>query len=476
MRHAPLPVSILALAFVTAAASAQSTGWHAMRDGGPAHARFVPEVAGMATDTLRGRAVLYRPTLAPRTWELIAGTWRPIPTANLPPAPPVFNDFALTFDANRGVTILALGFAQGIVELWEYDGVDWTRSSNPPPPLSTTLISPRVSTIVHDPVRNQLVLIYAESIPSGPFSSREVLGMRVRDAQGRWSSQTFTNFNVSTVNGAIPRGAVTYHAGLQAIVYLPFDTFDFQAWNGTSWQTVAATGTGISVTSLPKSGFASGYDDTTDRLVVFGGSRSGNEVPDTFAWERSSGRWSRQATTRRPIATRDPVMTAAPGGGVLVAGGFECPRPQPCRIVTPAVWRLGVVTGTTTAIGPGCAGSAGIPTMTPRNQPTLGGRFDLDLTSLPAAPTTLTLGLIGVPSPPVPLAAAGMPGCSLRLTIHASLLLGTTPNSATWSLTIPDVGDLLGLSFDVQAAVTDAAANAGGLVMSNALRATVGMR
>lgn len=467
---------LLSAAIAIADSRAQTTGWHPMRHGGPAHGRFVPEQAGMVTDTARGRVVVYRPSTSPRTWELDNGTWQSVTTATQPTTPPVFDDFALAFDATQNVTVLAVGLAQGVVELWEYDGVDWTRSNNPPPPLSTTLNSPRVSTMVHDPVRDQLVLIYAESIPTGPFSSRPVLGMRIRDGQGNWTSRTATQFTVVSEGGAIPRGAVTYHGGLQAIVYLSFDTFAFQRWDGTNWQSVGASSVGLSITSMPSTGFASGWDGTTDRLVVFGGTRSGTEMTDTFVWDRTSGRWSRLATSRRPTATRHAAIAPAPGGGLLVAGGFECPRPIPCRMVSPAVWRLGVVEGTTTPIGPGCPGTAGVPTLTARHQPTVGGRFDIDFSSLPASPTTLTVGLIGVPSPPIPLAAAGMPGCALRLGIHASAVIGATPNRATWSITIPDLGDLLGFTFDLQAAVTDPGANAGGLVMTNAVRATVGMR
>jgi len=474
----PTPVLLILAAVVLPAEQliAQTSGWHPMRDAGPSHGRFVPEQAGMVTDTARERVVVYRPSTSPRTWELANGAWQAVATATQPPTPPVFDDFALAFDAARSVTVLAIGLSQGVVELWDYDGVDWTRSNNPPPPLSTTLISPRVSTMVHDPIRDQLVLIYAESIPTGPFSSRPVLGMRIRDGQGNWTSQTATQFTVVGENGAIPRGAVTYHGGLQAIVYLPFDSFGFQRWDGANWQAVGATSAGLSITSMPSTGFASGWDDTTDRLLVFGGTRSGTETTDTFAWDRTNGRWSRLTTSRRPTATRYPAMAQAPGGGLLVAGGFECPRPNPCRIVAPSVWRIGVVDGTTAPIGPGCSGTAGIPTLTPRNRPTVGGRFDIDFSSLPTAPTTLTVGLIGVPSPPIPLAAAGMPGCALRLGIHASIALGATPNRATWSITIPDLGDLLGFTFDLQAAVTDPGANAGGLVMTNAVRATVGMR
>lgn len=476
MNAHPAALLLLVATLTMADGSAQTSGWHPMRDGGPTHGRFVPEQAGMVTDTARGRVIVYRPSTTPGTWEFYGDAWRAVSTATQPTTPPVFDDFALAYDAVRSVTVLAIGLRQGVVELWEYDGVDWSQSNNPPPPLTTTLNSPRVSTLVHDPVRDQLVLIYAESIPTGPFSSRPVLGMRIRDGQGSWTSRTATQFTVISENGAIPRGAVTYHGGLQAIVYLPFDTFAFQRWDGAGWQTVSASSAGLSITSMPSTGFASGWDDTTDRLVVFGGTRSGTEMTDTFAWDPANSRWSRLASTRRPLATRLPVMAPAPGGGLLVAGGFECPRPNPCRIVAPAVWRFGVVDGTTTPIGPGCAGTAGIPTLTARNRPTIGGRFDIDFSSLPASPTTLTVGLIGVPSPPIPLAAIGMPGCTLRLGIHASATLGATPNRATWSITIPDLGDLLGFTFDLQAAVTDPGANAGGLVMTNAVRATVGMR
>lgn len=131
--------------------------------------------------------------------------------------------------------------------------------------------------------------------------------------------------------------------------------------------------------------------------------------------------------------------------------------------------------------GAGCAGSNGVPTLVPNSE---GARvaeaLGVDLVNLP--PFAPAFGVLGLNDStwsgnalPMSLAPFGMPGCSLFVSADATRPL-PTGSSATvrWVEPLPFLPQLLGVDVFGQAFVLDPSANAIGMTMSNASRATIG--
>jgi hypothetical protein len=76
----------------------------------------------------------------------------------------------------------------------------------------------------------------------------------------------------------------------------------------------------------------------------------------------------------------------------------------------------------------------------------------------------------------VSLAAVGMPGCDLLLPPDIVEFRAALAGAAEWTLTIPNTPALAGAPFYQQAFVLDAAANALGLIASNGIAVTPGIR
>jgi len=135
--------------------------------------------------------------------------------------------------------------------------------------------------------------------------------------------------------------------------------------------------------------------------------------------------------------------------------------------------------GTFTLFGAGCAGSLGVPLLQDfQSRAAIGGTFQMSLSGLP-----LNVGAIGYGfsntlwgSVPLPadLTGAGLPGCFLLVDpVQIDLVFGSG-GSATWGMFLPDGAGLMGLEFYAQGASLDPAANAAGIVMSNAGHGCIG--
>lgn len=142
-----------------------------------------------------------------------------------------------------------------------------------------------------------------------------------------------------------------------------------------------------------------------------------------------------------------------------------------------ALWRSSWI-----AFGTGCSGTAGIPSLRAVGpmRPDLGSTFVTEVGGMPTA-AGAAVGVLGLSSVlsngnnlPLDLAPLGMPGCVQLVSADALALLGAANGRASWPLTVPAQGALLGLSFHQQALVPDPGANLAGLLASNAGRGVLG--
>jgi alpha-tubulin suppressor-like RCC1 family protein len=177
---------------------------------------------------------------------------------------------------------------------------------------------------------------------------------------------------------------------------------------------------------------------------------------DYVAWRRSDGA---VGACGRVSYREDIVPPLAPGTSYLRLGGR-------CAIVGPE--------STYVSFAPGCAGSHPPARLVPRDTPFVGHRLEVEVFHLPANIALMTMGWQQLASP-VSLAAVGMPGCFQQISVDAAAAIVGQANSAVWNLPIPDLPDLVGVTFYNQALVLDPAApNALGAVVSDAAKAVVG--
>jgi ELWxxDGT repeat protein len=136
----------------------------------------------------------------------------------------------------------------------------------------------------------------------------------------------------------------------------------------------------------------------------------------------------------------------------------------------PFVFDTGVLASTATT-GLPCGGLALTTTI-----PHLDSTVTLTTGFIPVtAPLSLCFLSLSRYAPPLDLAAAGMPGCTLHCPLDAvTLLPATTTGSAVSTLGIPDDPALLGLEVHAQSASFVPGVNAFGAITSNGVTMTIG--
>jgi hypothetical protein len=129
--------------------------------------------------------------------------------------------------------------------------------------------------------------------------------------------------------------------------------------------------------------------------------------------------------------------------------------------------------------GRGCSGSLGVPSLVLTSPlPRIGQTFIVRADSLPLSMAFMLFGLSNLSFAagplPLPLGAAGMPGCDLRVSVDLADFQSGTAGSATFSITVPSSTALVGFVFHQQALVPDPGTNPFGAVMSDATTVVVG--
>ncbi len=142
--------------------------------------------------------------------------------------------------------------------------------------------------------------------------------------------------------------------------------------------------------------------------------------------------------------------------------------------------QLSAQTATYTAYGSGCVGSTGtVPVLVNDNGslPRIGKIFIQRLDLYTGTP----LPLLGVSNTawnglalPFDLSVIGMPGCQMLTSGDAQLRVLAIGSATLVAITIPNDPALLGKTFYCQSVFTDVLANPFGVVLSNAVAATIG--
>ncbi|MBK8980041.1 MAG: hypothetical protein IPM29_29425 [Planctomycetes bacterium] len=426
-----------------------------------------------------------------------------------------------TFDSARGETVLFGGevFFSFSNETWVYDGNDWTRKSPSTSPRGRAEAAMVMKPDATNPA-NGVVWLYGGNAGGGPF------GGPANDETWEWNGSNWRMLSPAATPGGLTRAASAYDASRGVMVVYgglsdsAFPIANDAVWefDGNTWtQNVGATGPG------PREGSAMCHDAARGRIVMFGGvDPQIGGFGDT--WEYDGTSW-----TRLPVSVGSPgprtrssmvydshrnvcllyggqdptngnilndvwqfdgsVWTQLGSSGITAravpAAAFDADREHTVlfggidsRFQTNAeTWEYGARWD---AFGAGCSGSAGTVALDLVRRPVLGENFVLAMSNLNASATTafLAFGVSdsswGASSLPFDLTPFGLTGCTLYVSLDVVAGTSASAGSATFSLPIPVVANLVGLRAFNQAFAPDAGHNPAGVVTSNAGTAVVG--
>lgn len=373
-----------------------------------------------------------------QTWLFDGTDWTQAAPLTVPPARVAH---ATAYDEQRARLVMFGGIpaAGGVIgDTWEWDGVDWT--------LVTPAQSPSP--------RRSYAMSYC------PVLGKVVLwgGYGTADLNDTWTWDGVNWAQITTAHSPSPRRATDMARDPATGGLLLFSGYqqanDTWLFDGTDWlqQSPATSPTARYDHSMVT-------DTARGRIVMFGGPG----IADTWEWDGTN--WLNRTPATTPAARSDTYLA------------YDFVREQVLMfgsVAAPETWRYAPVQAAQVTIsGSGCAGTLSTaPALTTNERPWLDSAFHVDMGPVPTntiglmlwglSDTTSSLGPL-----PLPLAAIGMPGCVLQVDpvlIDAFLAAGQT---ATWTLTIPNAPQLLGVAIYSQGAAFDQGANAFGLIVAN---------
>ncbi len=247
----------------------------------------LPPLTGhaMATDTVRGRVVLFGggysgSAAIDDTWEWDGSTWtyRSVATRPSPRSGP-----AMAFDSVRGRTVLFGGRSRtGILaDTWEWDGTAWTQlapGASPPPRQGHGM--------VFDSARNRIVLFGGYSGSAGIYLSDTwewdgATWTQVFPAQSPSPRETPLAFDAA-------RSRTVLFGGTSSNGTFMGDTWE---WDGTNWLQRTPT-----QAPFARHARAMAFDPQRSRVVLCSGGGSGLPGADTWEWDGTN--WTLRNTNQ----------------------------------------------------------------------------------------------------------------------------------------------------------------------------------
>jgi Galactose oxidase, central domain len=452
----------LALATLAQAASAQMLWKKASPKNSPGWRGY----HAMAYDAARQRMVMFggAPVL-PDTWEYDGNTWvrRALKTS-----PSVRWAHAMVYDAARRVVVMFGGQALRapgniLGDTWEYDGTNWRlrQPKTSPPPLMG-------HAMVYDSARRKVVLV------GGVDSLRPTLSDRTWEYDGatwrqRHMVKGLARAHAGMVYDAVRR-VIVLTGGVSVVggSATQHSTKDPWEWGGSKlgWVQRKTMGPG------PFPSWCRMVYDTARRRTVWCGVRW--LAPNTHTWESwewDGETWRLRAGKIIPYRSWHAVAYDSKRERAVSFGGSSGGSGGGMSSDT---WEYYASTrGTAVPVGAGCAGSAGIPTLTADGPPILGNQeFRIRIDS--ANPNSSTL--IGLALKPWNV-AIGSCTLFLDLSFPPILFAGRSNGAGTLhvALPIPFNPALRGFPLESQGFISDPnGAYLRVLAFTNGLRLKIG--
>jgi hypothetical protein len=410
----------------------------------------------MAADPASGQSLMFGGyqdnQINAATWSYQANAWVQLaPTAS--PAARV--EAAMAFDAVRQEFVL-FGGANGTnyySDTWVYAGGTWTQRLpvNTPPSRWGHMMA-------FDAGRGTVVL----------FSGRAGGGSNNLSDTWEWNGTNWSPLSPSATPPAREDGGLVFDSRRGELLL-------FGGWVGGSgfasdtWAFRAGNWVLLSPTNSPaaRSEHVMAYDSWRDRTVLFGGEASAGRVSDTWEWDGVD--WRMRSPATGPERREEAAMVFdARAGECVMFGGWDVGH-------FTDTWRYGSrPAATVVSYGSGCQGSApSAPTLTV-DRLWLGDSVSYRVAA--PAPASTALLLFGVTRISAPLAAMGMPGCTLLTDPLFIVAIPTSGSTATLPFTVPTTASLIGFTIRNQAAVGQPGANSLGLLATAGVEATAGLR
>jgi hypothetical protein len=211
---------------------------------------------------------------------------------------------------------------------------------------------------------------------------------------------------------------------------------------------------------------------------MFGGASAATSGQYADTWEWDGNDWRLRSPAVAPAGRRGYAATwDSARQRTLLFGGADYAA---LRTYFNDTWEYATsAPASATAFGSGCVGSAGTPSLQASSPPWLGQPATLVVSSTPpSAPVLVAFSLSntawGTTPLPMPLAAFGMPGCSLLVGAGTLGAAASTGPSASIVVAVPPNPALAGAVIHTQALIVDPLANTAGATTSNGLTLQLG--
>jgi hypothetical protein len=222
---------------------------------------------------------------------------------------PVARAVTMAFDSDRGVAVLFGGFDGTNVfdDTWEWDGSAWVQAAPSTKPSARS-----AHATVYDPVHKRTIL----------FGGADGLGTTQGDTWA-WNGSQWSQ--VATTGPSARYSAQAAWSPTESVVLLiggngdtlgiPVPLGDVWAWNGTSWQQRAPTGTAPTA----RGSGVMWFDSDRGEALLFGGSDGTSSLVDL--WALSANAWSsRTSATMAPRTEGGAVFHESLGLGLFFGG------------------------------------------------------------------------------------------------------------------------------------------------------------
>lgn len=423
----------------------------------PTTAPLAREHHEMVFDAYRGHTVLFGgrngSSYYNDTWIYDAKGWRRLtPTSS--PAPRA--DHTMTYDPIRGRVVL-MGGTDGkpFDDIWEWDGKNWSRVAT-----GVRNVGPGGASC-YDPVQG------------GVF-------FNVGSVNILWDGKTANYLTAQSATGGTLHRMV-YDSGSGG-PFIQKRSYTRRFRPGTGWGLLGTTH------FFDLSNYAMAVDSKNGRVILQGGEGSvgsSHQVGFEHTWMWTGRAWSPVAPTNWRGRSRHAMAFDVIRGVFVMFGGT-----RNGNIIMNETWELHDVTmrGSYHVFGSGCSGTTSLkPTLgldpLLGGPPLLGGTLNLRASGLPLSmPALLAFGASdkswGALRLPLSLAAIGMPGCNLYVSLDI-VQVGATSSAlgeARWTIHIPNDSRVIGAKFFNQVAVAAPAANPSGILWTNGGAGVIGTR
>ncbi|MCR9248002.1 MAG: kelch motif-containing protein [bacterium] len=465
----PHPLLAFAVTFAIAAGAGAQSVWLPI----PTSTSPTPRSGhAMAYDPIRDEIVLFGGAtqfVVDDTWIFDGASWTQRSPATVPLAR---TEHALVFVPNTGTTLMyggrdtnsPVGFLD---DTWEWNGTDWSRRmpANTPPARAG-------HGLAWSSNRNRAVLFGGYFMPPFQPPTARPLTWEWDHVSADWELRSPAGFASASHEVTLTEDPVTGHATLYGGQQHPSEMWGY---DGLSWYRLLPQNH-----PGPRIGSASVADHARDRMILFGGSGSGQTT-----WEWNGQDWSQNLAPGTSPTSRSghAMVWDSLRERAMLFGGID-----PSGTTNNETWTyLMTNPATISQFGNGCFGPRGQLRFVATNRPWTGDTFRAEVAAL--ATNGITFGLAGfsnfmwaggaLPQALATIHPAGAPNCFLAVRPDATLVLPSNPNgTASFALPIPNSAALAGVLMYLQAidGELDATGNLTVIRSTGGLAITVGVR